>query len=76
MQCPKCQFENREEAKFCKKCGNKLELPCPSCGNPYQSDIIFCDECGHDLRQPKEVPLFDYSQPQSYTPFLRSKKKK
>jgi class 3 adenylate cyclase/tetratricopeptide (TPR) repeat protein len=46
MQCPQCQFENREGAKFCKKCGNKFELLCPSCGHPYQADSIFCDECG------------------------------
>lgn len=24
MKCPKCGFENREEANFCKKCGNKF----------------------------------------------------
>ena len=23
MQCPKCQFENREEAQFCSECGHK-----------------------------------------------------
>jgi class 3 adenylate cyclase/tetratricopeptide (TPR) repeat protein len=46
MRCPQCQFENREGAKFCKKCGNKFELLCPSCGHPYQADSIFCDECG------------------------------
>jgi predicted amidophosphoribosyltransferase len=61
MECPKCQFENRGEAKFCKKCGNKLELLCPSCGNPYQSDSIFCDQCGHDLRKPSEAPPKDLS---------------
>ncbi len=55
MQCPKCQFENREEAKFCKKCGNKLELLCPSCGHPYQVDSIFCDECGYNFKPAKEI---------------------
>ena len=55
MQCPQCQFENREEAKFCKKCGNKLELLCPSCGHPCQVDSIFCDECGYDLSQSSEA---------------------
>ena len=54
MKCPKCQFENREGAKFCKKCGNKLERICPSCGHPYQADSIFCDECGHNLTIPAE----------------------
>jgi len=74
MECPKCQFENREGAKFCKKCGEKLELTCPSCGTPYQQDSPFCDECGHNLKEPKETPPIDYSKPQSYTPkFLAEK---
>ncbi|MBW1775090.1 MAG: AAA family ATPase, partial [Deltaproteobacteria bacterium] len=68
MKCLKCQFENREGAKFCKKCGNKLELICPSCGHPYQADSVFCDECGHTLAKLKEAPSVDYSEPQSYTP--------
>lgn len=68
MKCSKCQHENREGAKFCKKCGNKLELICPSCGHPYQADSIFCDECGHSLTKLKEAPSVDYSEPQSYTP--------
>jgi class 3 adenylate cyclase/tetratricopeptide (TPR) repeat protein len=54
MECRKCQLENREGAKFCKKCGNKLELLCPSCGSPYQQDSLFCDECGHTLSIPSE----------------------
>jgi len=49
MKCPKCQFNNREEAKFCKECGNKLELACPQCGNMNPPGSKFCDECGHDL---------------------------
>jgi class 3 adenylate cyclase len=74
MECPKCQFENREGAKFCKECGSKLELQCPSCGFEYQPDTKFCDECGHDLREPMEASPIDFDQPQSYTPkFLADK---
>jgi len=61
MNCPKCQFENREGAKFCKECGNKLELACPSCGHPYQPGSKFCDECGHNLTLPSEPPPKDLS---------------
>jgi len=68
MQCPKCQFENREEAKFCKECGAKLELACPKCGAITKLDSRFCDECGYDLKKLKEPPSIDYSKPQSYTP--------
>ena len=55
MQCPQCQFENREEAKFCKKCGNKLERLCTSCGHPHQVDSLFCEECGYNLESAKEA---------------------
>jgi class 3 adenylate cyclase/tetratricopeptide (TPR) repeat protein len=68
MKCPKCQFENREEAKFCKECGNKLELTCSSCGHTVHPGSKFCDECGQILAEPKAVPAQDYSQPLSYTP--------
>jgi class 3 adenylate cyclase/tetratricopeptide (TPR) repeat protein len=68
MKCSKCQYENREGAKFCKGCGGKLELSCPSCGCPYQPGDRFCDECGHDLRDSKKSPPIDYTEPQSYTP--------
>jgi class 3 adenylate cyclase/tetratricopeptide (TPR) repeat protein len=60
MKCPKCQFDNKEEAKFCKKCGTKLEFTCPSCGHPYEEDSLFCEQCGQRLEEvvaaEKEVP--------------------
>jgi len=49
MKCLKCQFDNKEEAKFCKKCGTKLELACPSCGHAYEEDSLFCEQCGQRL---------------------------
>jgi hypothetical protein len=74
MKFPKCQFDNREGVKFCKKCGAKMELVFPNCGAGVPLDRQFCAECGHDLRKPKEAPPIDYSQPQSYTPkFLADK---
>ena len=68
MKCPECQFENREGAKFCIKCGEKFEIKCPNCDHSLPPVALFCDECGHDLRQPIEAPPLDYSEPQSYTP--------
>ena len=74
MQCPKCQFENREGAKFCKECGAKLELVCPKCNALITPDSKFCDECGHDLSKPEIAPPVHYSEPKSYTPrFLADK---
>jgi ankyrin repeat protein len=26
MRCPKCQFENIDDAIFCQECGNRLEV--------------------------------------------------
>ena len=64
MQCPKCQFQNRDGAKFCKKCGYKFEITCPKCNTSNLSDSIFCDECGYDFTKtsaitpkPIETPL-------------------
>jgi len=52
MKCPECQFDNREGAKFCKKCGAKLEHACPKCKSVLTADSMFCDECGYDLHKP------------------------
>jgi class 3 adenylate cyclase/tetratricopeptide (TPR) repeat protein len=68
MKCPKCQFENREGAKFCNECGHKFELTCPECGTANGPGSKFCDECGHDLREPKEAPSIDDSGPKFHTP--------
>ena len=68
MKCPKCQFENREEAKFCSECGYKYEITCPKCDNKILFGSKFCDECGENIGEPLETPPLDYTKPQSYTP--------
>jgi class 3 adenylate cyclase/tetratricopeptide (TPR) repeat protein len=74
MKCSKCLFENREDAKFCLGCGEKLSLHCPRCGKELPILAKFCDECGYDLSRPPEALRLDYSIPQSYTPkFLAEK---
>jgi hypothetical protein len=50
MKCPKCQFDNREGAKFCGECGHKFEITCPSCGTNNPAGNKFCDECGSKIR--------------------------
>jgi hypothetical protein len=55
MNCPKCRFENREGAKFCLKCGEKLELTCPQCGKALPLLAAFCDECGQKLATPSKA---------------------
>ena len=57
MKCPKCQFENREGAKFCGKCRTKLSRICPGCNAENQPGNEFCDECGYQLSLPsKPIP--------------------
>ncbi len=55
MKCPKCQFENRQGAKFCKECGTNLELACLGCGTVYEIGSKFCDECGYTLAQEPQI---------------------
>jgi len=64
MKCPKCQFENSEDAKFCNECGNKLEIACPSCSKINPLNSKFCNECGHKITvispdQPSKELSFD-----------------
>ena len=49
MKCPKCDFENPAEAKFCVECGNKFEMPCSACGFGNLPSFKFCSECGEKL---------------------------
>ncbi|HWD65691.1 MAG TPA: adenylate/guanylate cyclase domain-containing protein [Solirubrobacteraceae bacterium] len=46
MNCPNCQAENKEGAKFCSECGTPLALRCPRCGAGHRPGQKFCDECG------------------------------
>jgi class 3 adenylate cyclase/tetratricopeptide (TPR) repeat protein len=45
MVCSNCGTENRPEAKFCLKCGQRLAIVCPN-GHPVPQGAVFCDECG------------------------------
>jgi len=49
MKCPKCQFENREGARFCGNCRAKLSQVCPHCKSENPPENKFCDECGQVL---------------------------
>ena len=51
MKCPKCRTDNRDDAQYCKKCGQSLgaELVCKNCQHPNSPDSAFCDKCGQPL---------------------------
>jgi predicted ATPase/class 3 adenylate cyclase len=52
MICPKCQTDLPDGAKFCKECGQKIEMACPECGKSLPPNSKFCLECGNDLSKP------------------------
>ena len=51
MKCPKCNAELRPGAKFCTKCGAKIEAQpvCPKCGAALKPGAKFCTKCGTKL---------------------------
>ena len=73
MKCPKCQFDNPDDARFCNECGGELKLICSKCSKANPPNSKFCNACGHNLNGLRRQAGFDYAKPQSYTPkFLAS----
>ena len=68
-KCSKCGIENAADAKFCKKCGIKLETQieqqaceptekksiCSQCGTENEAGGKFCKECGGNLAEPPKA---------------------
>ena len=58
--CPGCGAENRDGAKFCRKCGGALalatnsDLACPACGTENSGSAKFCRGCGISLQTTTE----------------------
>src|SRR4051812_4401320 len=67
MQCPQCQTENPERARFCEDCGARLEFKCPHCGETATPGKKFCASCGGSLVASPATPRPAPS-PQDYTP--------
>ena len=49
--CPNCNSQISDTAKFCKYCGNKIEekkqeIFCEECGAKIDADAPYCEECG------------------------------
>ena len=64
MQCPSCDCQNSEAAKFCDACGTALPLHCPACGGPNRTSAKFCSECGVALDQQPSPKANATSKPQ------------
>ena len=56
LHCPACNFENREEAKYCQECGERLEKICRVCGNSIPASLKFCVVCGTALEMAPPTP--------------------
>lgn len=59
MKCPKCGFENLEEANFCIKCGSRIDgkIPCPKCGEYISNDVNHCPKCGKAIPHKSEATI-------------------
>lgn len=55
MNCPKCDFKNRDEAMFCIKCGESVAVKCISCGNLIFISANYCDKCGRSRKITEDV---------------------
>jgi class 3 adenylate cyclase len=66
MQCPRCQHENRPQAKFCEECAAPLARACSNCRTPLSPNAKFCPECAHPVAAGTTEPRF--ASPESYTP--------
>ena len=67
MQCPQCQAENPEHARFCEDCGARLEFRCPHCGEAATPGKKFCALCGGSLSAAPATAR-PAASPQDYTP--------
>jgi len=47
MNCPNCETQNPEGARFCFNCGSTLALECTNCGTNLPAEAKFCFNCGH-----------------------------
>lgn len=61
MKCSKCNTEIADNAKFCPKCGAKVERielikKCPNCGEPLKDGAKFCAKCGFKVEKENKCP--------------------
>jgi class 3 adenylate cyclase/tetratricopeptide (TPR) repeat protein len=67
MPCPRCQRENRPQAKFCEECGAPLARSCGHCGAALSTSAKFCSECGRAAGVSSESEA-RFASPHAYTP--------
>ena len=65
MQCPRCQHENPQGARFCEECATALARTCSNCGTTLSATAKFCHACAHPVAAAAGTPS---RSPDSYTP--------
>jgi formylglycine-generating enzyme required for sulfatase activity/tRNA A-37 threonylcarbamoyl transferase component Bud32 len=50
LPCPKCNFKNAMDNRFCQSCGASLVMVCPKCGVETPRGLKFCGSCGMNMR--------------------------
>jgi class 3 adenylate cyclase/tetratricopeptide (TPR) repeat protein len=69
VKCSRCAVSNREGARYCRACGQRLAPRCPACGTVLDAGSAYCDHCGGAVgRDEAAAPAVDYGEPRSYTP--------
>src|SRR4030095_12380642 len=68
MSCPRCQHDNRVDAKFCEECAAPVGRVCVNCGALLSPTGKFCSECAHPAGQAAPSSLPRFGAPESYTP--------
>jgi uncharacterized membrane protein YvbJ len=59
--CPNCDHENLDDARFCEECGQPFTIDiaennyqdlhfCSNCGEAIQAKEVFCSNCGQQLK--------------------------
>lgn len=63
MRCMFCECMLKEDAKFCHKCGTKVEkkIQCSHCNYILNEEDNFCSRCGVKVTQTVDVNDFDFS---------------
>ena len=52
IECSKCQHQNPNDAIFCNRCGQKMEIECDRCGKANPPGSKFCNQCGNPFSDP------------------------
>jgi Double zinc ribbon len=63
MQCPRCQHDNPQGARFCEECATALARACSNCGTTLSATAKFCHACAHPVATGTPP-----RSPDSYTP--------